>query len=55
MWRLKIASVIMPNWCNNQLIVCGPITWVDLFKEQITVADGGYEILNKLYPCPEDF
>ena len=43
----------MPNWCTNQLIVCGPITWVDLFHEKITV-EAGYEILNSLYPVPED-
>ena len=43
----------MPNWCTNQLIVCGPVTWIDLFHEKITVG-GGYEIMNNLYPCPED-
>jgi hypothetical protein len=43
----------MPNWCTNQLIVCGPVTWVDLFHEKITAKDG-YDILNNLYPCPED-
>ena len=41
----------MPNWCNNQLIVCGPITWVDLFKEKITNEDGSLNILDNLYPC----
>ena len=44
----------MPNWCNNQLIVCGPITWVDLFKEKITNEDGSLNILDNLYPVPED-
>ena len=44
----------MPNWCNNQLIVCGPITWVDLFKEKITNEDGSLNILDSLYPVPED-
>jgi hypothetical protein len=43
----------MPNWCTNQLIVCGPIAWVDLFHEKVTV-EAGFDILNSLYPCPED-
>lgn len=43
----------MPNWCTNQLIICGPITWIDLFHEKVTVGDK-YEILNSLYPVPED-
>ena len=44
----------MPNWCSNQLNVCGPKTWVDLFKEKITTEEGAFEILERLYPCPEE-
>ena len=44
----------MPNWCSNQLNVCGPKTWVDLFKEKITTEEGAFEILDRLYPCPEE-
>jgi hypothetical protein len=44
----------MPNWCSNQLILCGPVTWVDLFKEKITNEDGTFNILDNLYPVPED-
>ena len=43
----------MPNWCSNQLILCGPVTWVDLFKEKISNEDGSYNILNNLYPVPD--
>ena len=42
----------MPNWCSNQLIMCGPISWVDLFKEKITNEDGSLNILDNLYPVP---
>ena len=42
----------MPNWCSNQLIMCGPISWVDLFKEKITDKDGSLNILDNLYPVP---
>jgi hypothetical protein len=43
----------MPNWCSNQLILCGPVTWVDLFKEKISNEDGSYNILENLYPIPD--
>ena len=43
----------MPNWCTNQLIVCGPKTWVDLFMEKVTNEESGIDILDRLYPLPE--
>ena len=44
----------MPNWCTNQLIICGPATWIGIFKEKITNEDGSLNILDNLYPVPED-
>ena len=44
----------MPNWCTNQLILCGPVTWVDLFKEKVTNEDGSLNILDNLHPVPEE-
>ncbi len=54
----------MPNWCSNVLNMCGPITSIDKFMEDITKVpkepeDGitsgmgnDYEILESLVPIP---
>ena len=55
----------MPNWCSNVLNMCGPIVSIDKFMDDITTgpkeSDGttsgmgnDYEILENLFPCPED-
>jgi len=54
----------MPNWCSNVLSICGPVTSVDKFMEDITKGlkepDGttsgmgnDYQILENLVPMPE--
>ena len=55
----------MPNWCSNVLNICGPVASIDKFMDDITTgpkeSDGttsgmgnDYEILENLFPCPED-
>ena len=55
----------MPNWCSNALSICGPVASIDKFMDDITTgpkeSDGttsgmgnDYEILENLFPCPED-
>ena len=55
----------MPNWCSNVLNMCGPITSIDKFMEDITTGpkkpDGttsgmgnDYDILENIFPCPEN-
>lgn len=44
----------MPNWCSNNLSVYGPKDEMDKFIEVIKISDGEYNLLEKLYPTPED-
>ena len=55
----------MPNWYSNVLNMCGPITSIDKFMEDITTGpkkpDGttsgmgnDYDILENIFPCPEN-
>lgn len=44
----------MPNWCENNLSIYGKKEDMDKFMEVITLPDGQYELLEKLYPTPEE-
>lgn len=44
----------MPNWCENNLSIYGKIEDMDKFINVISIGGGGYELLEKLYPTPEE-
>lgn len=44
----------MPNWCENFLSITGNPEEMDKFHEIIKTGDGEYELLERLYPTPED-
>lgn len=43
----------MPNWCDNNLVVTGKKHDIEDFLKKVTV-NGGYDILQSLYPCPQE-
>lgn len=44
----------MPNWCENNLSIYGKQEDMKKFIEVITISEGEYQLLEKLYPTPEE-
>lgn len=44
----------MPNWCSNHLSIYGKKEEIDKFISVIKVAEDEYQLLEKLYPTPEE-
>lgn len=44
----------MPNWCENLLSITGNDDDMDKFMEVITLENGSFSLLEKLYPTPEE-
>lgn len=44
----------MPNWCENNLSIFGKIEDMEKLMEVITISEDEYELLEKLYPTPEE-
>jgi len=44
----------MPNWCENNLSVYGKTEDMNKFIEVISKGHGEYELLERLYPTPEE-
>ena len=43
----------MPNWCSNNLSIHGKQEDMKKLMEVITISEGEYSLLEKLYPTPE--
>lgn len=44
----------MPNWCENHLSIYGKQEDMKKLMEVITINDGEYSLLEKLYPTPDE-
>lgn len=44
----------MPNWCSNNLSIYGKQENMEKLMEVITISEGEYSLLQKLYPTPEE-
>jgi hypothetical protein len=44
----------MPNWCQNNLSIYGKKEEMIKFIEAISISEGEYVLLEKLYPTPEE-
>lgn len=44
----------MPNWCENHLSIAGKDVDMQKLLEVITIGEGEYSLLEKLYPTPEE-
>lgn len=44
----------MPNWCENNLSIYGKIEDMDKFINVISKDGGGYDLLENLYPTPDE-
>lgn len=44
----------MPNWCENHLSIYGKQEEMQKLMEVITIREGEYSLLEKLYPTPDE-
>ena len=44
----------MPNWCNNNIEIAGPTDTIKQLWEDAQNADGGFGLLDAMYPMPKE-